>query len=169
MIKFIVITVEYWLISYCVLLVQTFYDRVWSLERFIVSVITVIQYSPLSNPNTAQSSYIKKHCRMTSFICILQAYVRHPELAAARANRDYVLKQVCDAVNTIGGVAQATGQTDPNYSPEGAGELAAALDEFDVSIVYCHLFLRPDSIDLLFCKSCFILIIKKILETENNC
>ena len=58
--------------------------------------------------------------------------MRHPELAAARANRDYVLKQVCDAVNTISGVAQESGQGD-SLSPEGAGELAVALDEFDVS------------------------------------
>jgi catenin alpha len=62
---------------------------------------------------------------------MFQTYVRHPELAAARANRDYVLQEVCDAVNTISGVAQATGQSEPNPY-EGAGELAAALDEFDV-------------------------------------
>ena len=68
-----------------------------------------------------------------------QAYVRHPELAAARANRDYVLKQVCDAVNTISGVAQASGQSDA-HPFEGAGELAAALDEFDVSILAMCLF-----------------------------
>jgi catenin alpha len=66
-------------------------------------------------------------------ITALQAYVRHPELAAARANRDYVLKQVSDAVNTISGVAQATGSSEA-HPYEGAGELAAALDEFDVSL-----------------------------------
>ncbi len=65
----------------------------------------------------------------------LQAYVRHPELAAARANRDFVLKQVCDAVNTISGVAQASGSSEANPY-EGAGELAAALDEFDVSNIF---------------------------------
>jgi len=65
----------------------------------------------------------------------MQAYVRHPELAAARANRDYVMKEVCNAVNTISGVAQATGQSKA-HPFEGAGELAAALDEFDVS--ECH-------------------------------
>ena len=62
--------------------------------------------------------------------------MRHPELAAAKSNRDYVLKQVCDAVNTISGVAQASGQADTNPY-EGAGELAAALDEFDVSGATC--------------------------------
>ncbi|KAI8435591.1 hypothetical protein MSG28_003867 [Choristoneura fumiferana] len=32
-------------------------------------------------------------------------YVRHPELAAAKANRDYVLRAVCSAVDTIANVA----------------------------------------------------------------
>jgi catenin alpha len=58
--------------------------------------------------------------------------VRHPELPAAKANRDYVYKQVCDAVNLIEGVAQATG-TSEAHPYEGVGELAAALEEFDVS------------------------------------
>ncbi|CAH1783654.1 unnamed protein product [Owenia fusiformis] len=62
------------------------------------------------------------------------AFVRHPELAAAKANRDYVLKQVCDAVDTISGVAQASGQSEA-HPYEGAGELAAALDEFDQKVI----------------------------------
>lgn len=61
-----------------------------------------------------------------------QAYVRHPELAAAKANRDYAYKQLCDAINTITGVVQATGSSDA-HPYEGPGELAAALDELDVS------------------------------------
>lgn len=63
-------------------------------------------------------------------------YVRHPELAAAKENRDYVLKQVCEAINTISDVAQ--GKIPPQNmlenAYEGPGELAAALDDFDVSI-----------------------------------
>lgn len=61
-------------------------------------------------------------------------FVRHPEIAAARANRDYVLREVANAVQAISGAAQATGvsQTHPY---ETAGELAAALDEFDVKII----------------------------------
>lgn len=60
--------------------------------------------------------------------------MRHPELAAAKANRDFVFKQVCEAVNTISDVAQgkATGAGQMPY--EGPGELASALDDFDVSI-----------------------------------
>lgn len=66
-----------------------------------------------------------------------QAYVRHPELAAAKANRDFVFKQVCEAVNTISDVAQgkATGAGQMPY--EGPGELASALDDFDVSDRLC--------------------------------
>lgn len=67
-----------------------------------------------------------------SAIYLLQAYVRHPELAAARSNRDYAYKQVCDAVNAISDVAQASGQSYA-HPYEGPGELAAALDELDVS------------------------------------
>lgn len=71
-------------------------------------------------------------------ICVLfQVYVRHPELAAAKANRDYVLKQVCEAVNTISDVAQGKGPQNQHNSFDGPGELAAALDDFDVMIKKC--------------------------------
>ncbi|CAG0884731.1 unnamed protein product [Cyprideis torosa] len=79
-----------------------------------------------------------------------KAYVRHPEIAAAKANRDYIFKQVCEAVNTIADVAQGRagnstlldgrppaygpgmGGGRPEYVPyDGPGELAAALDDFD--------------------------------------
>lgn len=75
---------------------------------------------------------LKKNSMM--LLTTSKAYVRHPELAAARANRDFVLKEVCDAVSTISGVAQATGQSEA-HPYEGAGELAAALDEFDQKII----------------------------------
>ena len=70
----------------------------------------------------------------SSYYLVPQAYVRHPELAAAKANRDFVFKQVCEAVNTISDVAQgkATGAGQTPY--EGPGELASALDDFDVSL-----------------------------------
>ena len=58
--------------------------------------------------------------------------MRHPELAAAKSNRDYVMGEVSDAVHTIGEVAQATGPS-THHPYEGIGELAAALDDFDVS------------------------------------
>ena len=53
--------------------------------------------------------------------------------------------EVSDAVHNIGEVAQATGPSSP-HPYEGIGELAAALDEFDVRfVVECKLwFMRAD-------------------------
>jgi len=80
----------------------------------------------------AARAVLKKHSMM--LLTASKAYVRHPELAAAKANRDYVLRQVCEAVNTISDVAQ--GKTTSGISTfEGTGELAAALDDFDQQIV----------------------------------
>ncbi|XP_076262660.1 catenin alpha [Rhynchophorus ferrugineus] len=80
----------------------------------------------------AARAVLKKHSTM--LLTASKVYVRHPELAAAKANRDYVLKQVCEAVNTISDVAQ--GRTPPVAGPyDGPGELAAALDDFDENIV----------------------------------
>lgn len=78
----------------------------------------------------AARAVLKKHSTM--LLTASKVYVRHPELAAARANRDYVLKQVCEAVGTIGAVAQ--GRVPPpqqQQAYDGPGELAAALDDFD--------------------------------------
>lgn len=61
----------------------------------------------------------------------LQAYIRHPELGAAKENRDYAYKELRDAMDTISGVAQASGASDA-HPYEGAGELASALDELMV-------------------------------------
>ena len=61
-----------------------------------------------------------------------KAYVRHPELSAAKANRDYVLRQVCEAVTTISDVAQGKNAGVDN---SGTGELAAALDDFDNCVI----------------------------------
>lgn len=63
-----------------------------------------------------------------------QAFLRHPDVAATRANRDYVFKQVQEAIAGISNAAQATSPTDENKGHTGIGELAAALNEFDVSI-----------------------------------
>ena len=70
----------------------------------------------------------------TECLLFLQTYVRHPELHAAKSNRDYVMGEVSHAVHNIGEVAQATGPSSP-HPYEGIGELAAALDEFDVRFV----------------------------------
>ena len=62
----------------------------------------------------------------------LQAYVRHPEVASAKRNRDFVMRQMTEAVNAISGAAQAAGASDP-HPLQTPGALAAALDDFDVS------------------------------------
>jgi len=80
----------------------------------------------------AARATLKKNSMM--LLTTSKAYVRHPELAAARSNRDYAYKQVCDAVNAISDVAQATGASGA-HPYEGPGELAAALDELDQKII----------------------------------
>lgn len=94
----------------------------------------------------AARAVLKKHSTM--LLTASKVYVRHPELAAAKANRDYVLKQVCEAVNTISDVAQGKGPSTPGAPYDGPGELAAALDDFDERIVmdplqYNELRTRP--------------------------
>ncbi|XP_015125898.1 catenin alpha isoform X3 [Diachasma alloeum] len=81
----------------------------------------------------AARAVLKKHSTM--LLTASKVYVRHPELAAAKANRDYVLKQVCEAVNTINDVAQGKVPADGQHPYDGPGELAAALDDFDERMV----------------------------------
>lgn len=77
----------------------------------------------------AARAMLKKHSTM--LLTASKVYVRHPELDLAKVNRDFILKQVCDAVNTISDVAQGK-SCQPTDIYSGAGELAAALDDFDV-------------------------------------
>lgn len=80
----------------------------------------------------AARAILKKHSTM--LLTASKVYVRHPELDLAKINRDYVLKQVCEAVNTISDVAQGKASA-PHDNFTGAGELAAALDDFDEGII----------------------------------
>ncbi|KAL0269729.1 UNVERIFIED_CONTAM: hypothetical protein PYX00_007364 [Menopon gallinae] len=94
----------------------------------------------------AARAVLKKHSTM--LLTASKVYVRHPELAAAKANRDYVFKQVCEAVNTISDVAQGKGPVTLGQPYDGPGELAAALDDFDERIVmdplaYNEIHTRP--------------------------
>ncbi|KAG9347041.1 hypothetical protein JZ751_005968 [Albula glossodonta] len=85
-----------------------------------------------------------------------QAFLRHPDVAATRANRDYVFKQVQEAIAGISSSAQASSSpTDEKHGHAGIGELAAALNEFDnCGLTWCasenssHPSLLPDSLDL---------------------
>ncbi|KAL6262972.1 catenin alpha isoform X1 [Pogonomyrmex barbatus] len=81
----------------------------------------------------AARAVLKKHSTM--LLTASKVYVQHPDLAAAKANRDYVLKQVCEAVNTINDVAQGKTPPDSQHPYDGPGELAAALDDFDERMV----------------------------------
>ncbi|XP_078085739.1 catenin alpha-2 isoform X2 [Mustelus asterias] len=64
-----------------------------------------------------------------------QAFLRHPDVAATRVNRDYVFKQVQEAIAGISNAAQSTSVADDKHGPVGIGELAAALNEFDNKII----------------------------------
>ncbi|KAJ0169650.1 hypothetical protein K1T71_014835 [Dendrolimus kikuchii] len=102
----------------------------------------------LKDELAAARAMLKKHSTM--LLTASKVYVRHPELAAAKANRDYVLRAVCSAVDTISCIAK--GQPVPvvggNRPIEGPGELAQALDDFDERMVmeplaYSELRTRP--------------------------
>ncbi|XP_069178815.1 catenin alpha [Procambarus clarkii] len=67
----------------------------------------------------------------TMLLTASKAYVRHPELAAVKANRDFVLKQMCEAVNTISDVVQDKATAAHQAPGERSGGLASALDDFD--------------------------------------
>ncbi|MBN3320618.1 CTNA1 protein, partial [Atractosteus spatula] len=63
-----------------------------------------------------------------------QACLQHPDVAAYKANRDLIYKQLQQAVSGISNAAQATASEDSALSqPGGGGELAYALNNFDVS------------------------------------
>lgn len=80
----------------------------------------------------AARAVLKKHSTM--LLTASKVYVRHPELDLAKINRDYILKQVCEAVHTISDVAQGKASV-PKDIYGGAGELASALDDFDDGII----------------------------------
>ena len=96
----------------------------------VVGPANKVIFSVLRDDLAAARAVLKKHSMM--LLTASKAYVRHPELSAAKANRDYVLRQVCEAVNTISDVAQGN---NPGQDNTDTGELAAALDEFDNSVI----------------------------------
>jgi catenin alpha len=107
----------------------------------------------LKDDLAAARAVLKKNTMM--LMTASRVYVRFPELQAARSNRDFVYKQVCEAVSTIEDVAHGRQQSfgeqslsGLNGEYDGPGELAAALDAFDVSIVmdpgaYREISVRP--------------------------
>lgn len=85
-------------------------------------------------------NYFCKFYILSYLVCLShQAYVRHPEVASAKANRDFVMKQMSEAVNAISGATQATGTSGP-HPLETPGALASALDDFDVSLAQLFVY-----------------------------
>uniref|UniRef100_A0A3Q3Q7Q2 Catenin (cadherin-associated protein), alpha 1 n=1 Tax=Monopterus albus TaxID=43700 RepID=A0A3Q3Q7Q2_MONAL len=65
-----------------------------------------------------------------------RACLQHPDVAAYKANRDLIYKQLQNAVSGISNAAQATTTEDSVLSqPAGGGELAYALNNFDKQII----------------------------------
>ena len=67
-----------------------------------------------------------------------QACLQHPDAAAYKANRDLIYKQLQQAVTGISNAAQATASDDAAQQQGGGGELAYALNNFDVSSEPVH-------------------------------
>ncbi|KAJ8026040.1 Catenin alpha-2 [Holothuria leucospilota] len=76
---------------------------------------------------------LRKHSAM--LFTASKAYLRHPDVPAARENRDFVVKQMEDAMNAISSATQATGASQPDMTIEGTGELIAAIDDLDRSLM----------------------------------
>ncbi|XP_055980841.1 catenin alpha-1 isoform X2 [Sorex fumeus] len=65
-----------------------------------------------------------------------QACLQHPDVAAYKANRDLIYKQLQQAVTGISNAAQATASDDASqHHGGGGGELAYALNNFDKQII----------------------------------
>ncbi|XP_053236470.1 catenin alpha-1 [Podarcis raffonei] len=64
-----------------------------------------------------------------------QACLQHPDVAAYKANRDLIYKQLQQAVTGISNAAQATASEDSVQQQSGGGELAYALNNFDKQII----------------------------------
>ncbi|XP_074866237.1 catenin alpha-1 [Carettochelys insculpta] len=64
-----------------------------------------------------------------------QACLQHPDVAAYKANRDLIYKQLQQAVTGISNAAQATASDDIAQQQGGGGELAYALNNFDKQII----------------------------------
>ncbi|XP_070588803.1 catenin alpha-1 [Erythrolamprus reginae] len=64
-----------------------------------------------------------------------QACLQHPDVAAYKANRDLIYKQLQQAVTGISNAAQATASDDSAHHQSGGGELAYALNNFDKQII----------------------------------
>ena len=81
----------------------------------------------------AARAVLKKNSMM--LLTASKVLVRHPDLGAARENRDLILRQVCEAVGTIGEVAQGRAPVTSTLPSATPGKLAIALDDLDETIL----------------------------------
>uniref|UniRef100_A0A8C4NHC2 Catenin (cadherin-associated protein), alpha 2 n=1 Tax=Eptatretus burgeri TaxID=7764 RepID=A0A8C4NHC2_EPTBU len=108
-------------------------------DMVILNQLSACRQQDLKDPRlrdemAAARGSLKKNATMLYIAS--QAYLNHPDVAATRANRDYVYKQVQEAIASISNAAQAPAQSSrPAQQAEGVGELAAALNDFDNKIV----------------------------------
>lgn len=66
-----------------------------------------------------------------------RACLQHPDVAAYKANRELIYKQLQQAVSGISNTAQGVSTEDSSLGQHtGPGELAGALNNFDVSVGY---------------------------------
>ena len=79
----------------------------------------------------AARAVLRKHSLL--LLTASKAYVKHPELGAARANRDWVLGQVSQAVDTISEVAQGR-RAGGGAAAEEGGHLARQLGELEARL-----------------------------------
>jgi len=62
-----------------------------------------------------------------------KVYLRHPEISSSRENRDFVYNQLHDAINIISSITQGQFETS---KADSIGDLAKALNEFDVKYIF---------------------------------
>lgn len=87
----------------------------------------------LTNPQlrddlAAARAILKK--TSTMLLSATKAYLKHSNIPAARANRDQILKQICEAVDVINVTAQGE-SAKKSLKPEEAGKLAMNLDSIE--------------------------------------
>lgn len=113
-----------------------FHGKLHGCDRFHVLHTQELKDPHCRNEMAAARGALKKNATM--LYTASQAFLCHPDVAATRANRDYVFKQVQEAIAGISNAAQATSPTDEAKGHTGIGELAAVLNEFDVSVPVVH-------------------------------
>ena len=69
---------------------------------------------------------------MSILLFLFQAYVRFPEIASAKANRDFVVAQLCKAIKAISSTVAEEGVSKP-HPFEKPGILGSAIEQLKVS------------------------------------